>query len=994
MADPFSVAGSAVGVVSLGLAVCQGLVTYYTAYKGQDDEVDRMVERTSCLTDLLERLQPCLEDHRAPHTVAVDGVERCVIACYGSIKKLEKVLLQCKKATASDGFRERVRTMGRKALFPFRRETLHELKQAVSECQDNLNTAISFLSIELHASHSRHLTSLETSVQIVSGTTAVTFERVEDIHRVVLPRFPAFAQMATTPQLLNNAPSVLGTLTLPNADMPETQSTERHSVSVAKDLDSLCGCRPRKHLAKSQYQLGPVVLLSTTEVTSPHRENCPYYFPRRNSQRQFGCTFRIGTASRKWDVKAALNYNFSIGAFSVGPCVAFKATVPRDHPPFALLYDLKYPKYNSTEKVLNATESLQRMFNSGVASPTDVDPSGATLLHAAAHFVSTLSCIWGDTEFTSACRRLLRALLQFDIALNECDNLGMHVVDIIVDDMLGEDRATTVTLFLDMHRDIVNRRDYFYDEMESLKDRTGVYHHSSPCVAMKLNDDFLQAFECNYVGKAILRRSVDVMDIVKAATPAELRHRDFFGHTVLHLAADFPEGLRALLQCPETLELVNIRDYGKKLPLHRASSEECVEAASLLLEADSSIDWSTIELHSNCENPSLSRVLFHHLADRRRRLAILARSRLPRGKLKRLQIPTENPMDGPQADDVVKELQLALVDVPEHLICWNNNPHETNRQTSVFFDLKALAKSMELIWESGFRPDFARGSLVQMVARYNIWETLDVMLWAKSKGIFISTEHFHDIMSVVRYWRETPLLHPMSKLLSLLGDVFTTTTGPMHNCACCKDGCIPALAIPGGRFQLLDKLLVMAALKLAENNIDLAPHFWTWLAPRMIRRHLFSQLGLTHSIDCCRSRRYEQDEVNERQREEWYLRSRLDSLVEELTADYESRNMRLSEFLKKYVKRRAKKVLRGEQEPSSQDRQRAREIGVLLDENQDEWNEGSATFDEGSDEEAKEDSWEVGVWWEPETWEDEDEEAGEAAGEGTTKEADENEEAD
>lgn len=67
-----------------------------------------------------------------------------------------------------------------------------------------------------------------------------------------------------------------------------------------------------------------------------------------------------------------------------------------------------------------------------------------------------------------------------------------HVVDIIVDDMLGEDRATTVTLFLDMHRDIVNRRDYFYDEMESLKDRTGVYHHSSPCVAMKLNDDFLQ----------------------------------------------------------------------------------------------------------------------------------------------------------------------------------------------------------------------------------------------------------------------------------------------------------------------------------------------------------------------------------------------------------------------------------------------------------------------------------------------------------------------
>lgn len=280
---------------------------------------------------------------------------------------------------------------------------------------------------ELHASHSRHLTSLESSVQIVSGTTAVTFERVEDIHRVVLPRFPAFAQMATPPQLLNNAPSALGALTLPNADMPETQSTERHSVSVAKDLDSLCGCRPRKHLAKSQYQLGPVVLLSTTEVNSPHRENCPYYFPRRNSQRQFGCTFRIGTASRKWDVKAALNYNFSIGAFSVGPCVAFKATVPWDHPPFALLEDLEHPKNRTTKKVLGATESLQRMFNSGVASPTDVDPSGATLLHVRMHIHLSLWASFADISLT--CWRLQPILSRLCLVSGETLSLQVHVAD-------------------------------------------------------------------------------------------------------------------------------------------------------------------------------------------------------------------------------------------------------------------------------------------------------------------------------------------------------------------------------------------------------------------------------------------------------------------------------------------------------------------------------------------------------------------------------------
>ena len=39
MGDPFSVAGSAVGVISLGLAICQSLISYYGSWKAYDDEI-------------------------------------------------------------------------------------------------------------------------------------------------------------------------------------------------------------------------------------------------------------------------------------------------------------------------------------------------------------------------------------------------------------------------------------------------------------------------------------------------------------------------------------------------------------------------------------------------------------------------------------------------------------------------------------------------------------------------------------------------------------------------------------------------------------------------------------------------------------------------------------------------------------------------------------------------------------------------------------------
>ncbi|KAK1654620.1 hypothetical protein BDP81DRAFT_86005 [Colletotrichum phormii] len=56
MADPLSIAGSAVGIISLGIQVAQSLYQFYSTAKGQHSDVARTLRKLQDLQSLLERL--------------------------------------------------------------------------------------------------------------------------------------------------------------------------------------------------------------------------------------------------------------------------------------------------------------------------------------------------------------------------------------------------------------------------------------------------------------------------------------------------------------------------------------------------------------------------------------------------------------------------------------------------------------------------------------------------------------------------------------------------------------------------------------------------------------------------------------------------------------------------------------------------------------------------------------------------------------------------
>lgn len=76
MGDPISAAGTAVGIISLGIQVCQSLISYYDRWKSFDDDIAQIQGKLDGLKETLENLGenivPKFKSSNAKETEDVD----------------------------------------------------------------------------------------------------------------------------------------------------------------------------------------------------------------------------------------------------------------------------------------------------------------------------------------------------------------------------------------------------------------------------------------------------------------------------------------------------------------------------------------------------------------------------------------------------------------------------------------------------------------------------------------------------------------------------------------------------------------------------------------------------------------------------------------------------------------------------------------------------------------------------------------------------------
>jgi len=145
MADPLSIAGAAVGVISLAIQGCQGLVQYYGSWKDSENNIAKMIASTETLVKMLKSLRVILEEETFSDQVR-EAVEESVRGCATAVGELNVEIVKVRKSDKTT-LTGKTQMAVRRLSYPFRESTLFKLQKIIADMRENLLLAVEILQL-------------------------------------------------------------------------------------------------------------------------------------------------------------------------------------------------------------------------------------------------------------------------------------------------------------------------------------------------------------------------------------------------------------------------------------------------------------------------------------------------------------------------------------------------------------------------------------------------------------------------------------------------------------------------------------------------------------------------------------------------------------------------------------------------------------------------------------------------------------------------------
>jgi hypothetical protein len=139
--------GTAVGIASLGIQVCQGLLDYYDAWKGYDSDISSTYNAITDLSKTLILLKTALQQQVDEERVG--RVRTCVRDCEDALLELEKKWQSLQNYGQPEGLRLKMRLGLPRSWYPFRKENVEALKASVTNAQERLKLALQVLQLDI-----------------------------------------------------------------------------------------------------------------------------------------------------------------------------------------------------------------------------------------------------------------------------------------------------------------------------------------------------------------------------------------------------------------------------------------------------------------------------------------------------------------------------------------------------------------------------------------------------------------------------------------------------------------------------------------------------------------------------------------------------------------------------------------------------------------------------------------------------------------------------
>ena len=149
MSDPLSVAGSAVGIVSLGIQVCQSLVSYLRSIQGRQQEIAndlREVRNLISVFHSLNHVSPRLAQQPCVHRDAAI-IRQCLLDCKEQLVNLQLLVFKLKGLPNPSDIKGKMKEAGRAIVNPFREGELSSIRRVLQSLLNNLSLAINVASL-------------------------------------------------------------------------------------------------------------------------------------------------------------------------------------------------------------------------------------------------------------------------------------------------------------------------------------------------------------------------------------------------------------------------------------------------------------------------------------------------------------------------------------------------------------------------------------------------------------------------------------------------------------------------------------------------------------------------------------------------------------------------------------------------------------------------------------------------------------------------------
>lgn len=143
MTDPLSIASGVAGLLSLGISVSQGIITYYSSWKDCPENVASTVQALNSLSNVLKNIRRTTEESSQLQLETREAIDNSVLSCRAVLEKLEKKLEKLKQPGNDPRRWGKVAGAIQRGIYPFKESTLSKLREHVSELRASLDLALS-----------------------------------------------------------------------------------------------------------------------------------------------------------------------------------------------------------------------------------------------------------------------------------------------------------------------------------------------------------------------------------------------------------------------------------------------------------------------------------------------------------------------------------------------------------------------------------------------------------------------------------------------------------------------------------------------------------------------------------------------------------------------------------------------------------------------------------------------------------------------------------